>query len=215
MAIKPVSHALFITAAALIFFAGSHETANAQANRKIDNTEVSRKPAADLAPTPGSKGSQTEALGAFMVVLPNMLKAIPDDSNPGVVFAMADKKAHSIKSMLIHLFETQPQKKPALLAILRGHGYFQSLDEWALTGDEFTLGMIAAGMKRDNRASYDRIFALTPEEFASMSDQLPSTLKIMREFSDEENAYFDAHLKDYHEVLERHGALIKRAPASQ
>lgn len=198
-----VTRAALTAAAALIFAASSN--AMAQSNRKIDNTGIN-KPAEDLAPTPGSKGSRTEALGAYMFVLPQMLKAIPGDTNPGAVFGGADKSSQSITLMLRQLLETQPQQKTALEGVLRKHGYFQSLDEWALTGDEFTLGMIAASMKRDNRSYYDRIFTLTPQELASMSDQLRPSFELMREFTDEENSYYDAYLDYYQEVLTPYAA---------
>ncbi len=215
MAANLMPRRLLTAALAFALAAGSAETAQAQTNRKIDNAATAQRPAADYTATPGSKGSQTEALGAFMFLLPKMLKAIRGDREPGAVFAGTDTSSQSITTMLRQLLETQPQKRPALEAILREHGYFQSLDEWALTGDEFTLGMIAAGMKRDNRAYYDRIFTLTPAELAAMSDQRRPGFEIMREFSDEENAYYDAYLDDYEDLLERHGALLKRAPANQ
>jgi len=206
MAIKPISRTLLTAALIFALAAGAAETAQAQTNRKIDNATTIKKPAEDIAPTPGSKGSYTEALGAYMSVLPKMLKAIPSDSKPGAVFGGTDTSPQSITTMLAQLLETQPQKKPALEAILHEHGHFQSLDEWALTGDEFTLGMIAAGMKRDNRASYDRIFTLTPAELAAMSAQRRPSFEIMREFSDEENSYYDAYLEYYQELLTPYGA---------
>lgn len=206
MAFKPISRTLLTAAMAIALAACSGETAQAGDPSKIDNSAAPQKPTEDLAPIPGTRGSQTEALGAYMFVLPKMLKAIPGDTNPGAIFGGADKSSQSVTLMLRQLLEARPQKKSALEAILHQHGYFQSLDEWALIGDEFTLGMIAASMKRDNRSYYDRIFTLTPEELASMSDQLRPTFVIMREFSDEENLYYDGYLDYYTDLLTPYAA---------
>lgn len=206
MAFKPISRLALAAASAITLAAGANEPAQAQTNRKIDNSAAPQQPVEDYAPTPGTRGSQTEALGAYLYVLPKMLRAIPRDANPGAIFGGANKTSQSITVMLNQLFETRPHQRPALEAILHEHGYFQSLDEWALTGDEFTLGMIAASMKRDNRSYYDRIFTLTPEELASMSDELRPTFVIIREFSDEEHLYYEGYLDYYTDLLKPYTA---------
>ena len=200
------SRALLTAALTIILVANFGATAQAGDPAKIDNKPIAQKPtplddAANEAPIPGTRGSLTEAHGAYMYVLPQMLKTIAGADDITAAFGWGNKSPQPLTEMLDQLLITQPQAKPALEEILRKHKYFKSLRDWAQTGDEFTLGMMGATMKRDNPAYYNRIFTLTAAELRGASDQLRPTYEYLRGLSDEEQLYYDSYLDYYLELV--------------
>ena len=135
-----------------------------------------------------------------------MLSAISGAENIVAGFGWGNKSPQPLSDMLDQLMIVKPETRSALEAILDEHGYFVSLRDWAQTGDEFTLGMMGAGMKRDNPAAYNRVFSLTEKELLRTSDEMRPTFEFLRGMSDEEKEYYESYREYYEEMIERYAA---------